>query len=220
MDIIEAIRARKSIRDFKPDPIPQEILKEILSISTRAPSGMNTQPWEITVLTGKVLEKVKKGNLEMLAAGVFTQALSGQHFEGKYRERQTDLAIRLFNLMGITREDKEKRAEWLQRGFYYFNAQAAFILSIDCSLAEPMAAFGIGALAQTICLTAMNYGLGTCIEVQGVMFPEVLRQFAGLPESKRPIVSIAIGYPNWDFPANRLVSPREPLENVVTWRCH
>jgi len=63
----------------------------------------------------------------------------------------------------------------------------------------------------------LNYGLGTCIERQGIMFPEVVTKFAHIPESKQLINSIAIGYPDWDFPANKLETTREPLESVVTW---
>jgi len=218
MDVVEAIKTRKSVRGFKPDPVPNETLKEILEISTRAASGMNTQPWEIAVITGKTLENIKKGNVEMLSSGAaLTSALSEGPFEGVYRQRQVDLGMQIFELMGITREDKEKRAEWGQRGFRFFDAPAAFILYIDESLSKPMAVFGIGCLTQAICLTALNCGLGTCIEAQGSGFPEVVKKYANIPDSKILVVSIAIGYPDWDFPANKLVSPREPLENIVSW---
>ena len=218
MDITEAIRSRKSIRGYKPDPVPKEILREILEIATRAPSGLNIQPWEITVVTGEVLNNIRQSNIEMLRSGAIANRATGvRAIEGKYRQRQVDLAIELFRLMDIPREDRVKRAEWLQRGFRFFDAPAAFILSVDKSLGERMVLMDIGALMQTICLAALHYGLGTCIEDQGAMFPEVIRKFTGLPESKQIVISIAIGYPDWDFPANRLESKREPLENVVTW---
>lgn len=218
MDVVEAIRTRKSIRRFKPDPVPKEVLKEILEIATHSPSSLNMQPWEITVITGKVLENIKQANIEMLLSGAPASPDRGfRHFEGKYRQRQVDLAIQIFKLMGIAREDKEKRAEWRERGVRFFDAPAAFILFIDKSLEELMAVLGIGAIAQTICLTALNYGLGTCIEGAGIRFPEVVRKFTGIPESKRMIICITIGYPDWDFSANKLESEREPLENVVTW---
>jgi len=219
MDVIEAIRTRRSIRGFKPDPVPGETLREILDIATRAPSGMNTQPWEITVVTGKTLDNIRQGNLEMLrSAAAANPAVPVRPFEGKYRERQIGVAVQLFQSMGITEEDREKRAGWLQRGFRFFDAPAAFILSADKSVIASMAVFAIGSLSQTICLAALRYGLGTCIEDQGVRFPDVLRKCADIPESHQPVVSIAIGYPDWDFPANQVVSTREPLENVVTWR--
>ena len=219
MDIVEAVRSRKSIREYKPDPVLKEILREILDISIRSPSTMNTQPWEITVVTGEILENIRKGNIEMLNSGAKPNPETPHKpSEGKYRQRQVDLAIQIFNLMGIAREDKEKRAEWIQRGFRLFNAPAAFILSRDKSLDESaLSLLDIGAITQTICLVALNYGLGTCIGDQGIMFPEVVRKFTGIPESKRIIICIAIGYPDWDFPANKVKTNREPIDSIVTW---
>jgi nitroreductase len=219
MDIVEAVRSRKSIRGYKPDPVPKEILKEILDIATRSPSGMNTQPWEFTVITGEVLDNIKRANVEMLGSGTITNPnFAMKPYEGVYRNRQVEVAVQLFGLMGIAREDKEKRAEWMQRGFRFFDAPAAIIISVDKSLGEIRPQFDIGAIVQTICLAALNYGLGTCIEDQGLMFPEVVRSFAGIAESKRMIIAIAIGYPDWDFPANNLESNREPVENITAWQ--
>ena len=219
MDIVEAIRSRKSIRGYKTDPVPGEVLREIIDIAIRAPSAMNTQPWEITIITGEVLDKIKKDNIEMVNLGV-TPHPEAPHmrFEGEYRQRQVDLAIDIFKLMDITREDKEKRAQWALRGNRFFDAPAAIILSMDKSLDDSaMSFFDIGAIMQTICLAALKHGLGTCVEDQGVMFPEVVRKHTGIPESKRIMMSIAIGYPDWDFPANKLDTPREPVDNVITW---
>ncbi|TET40071.1 MAG: nitroreductase [Dehalococcoidia bacterium] len=219
MDIVEAVRSRKSIRGYKPDPVPKEILKEILDIATRSPSGMNTQPWEFTVITGEVLDNIKRANVEMLGSGAMQNPdFAGKPYEGVYRNRQVEVAVQLFGLMGIAREDKEKRAEWMQRGFRFFDAPAAIILSVDKSLGEIRPQFDIGAIAQTICLVALNYGLGTCIQDQGVRFPEVVRSFAGILESKRMLIAITIGYPDWDFPANKLESKREPVENITAWQ--
>ncbi len=217
MDILEAIRTRKSIRGYKPDPVPKEILREILDIARHAPSSKNTQPWEITVITGDVLANIGRENIKKLNSGEKpTRDMPPVNREGVYRQRQIDLAVQLFGLMGIAREDKEKRTQWLQRGFRFFDAPAAFIITVDKSCQEPD--FNIGMIAQTICLAALNYGLGTCIQDQGALFPEVARKYAQIPESKRIIITITIGYPDWDFPANKLETTREPLENFVTWR--
>jgi nitroreductase len=218
LEIIEAIRSRKSVRGYRPDPVPREILREILEIATRSPSAMNTQPWEITVIAGKALDDVRRGNVEMVTSGIKPESnVWRRPFEGVYRQRQVDLAIQLFGLMGIAREDKEKRAQWLERGFRFFDAPAAIVLSVDTSLGEEQVLIDIGALCQSICLSALKYGLGTCIEDQGILFPEVLRNLIEIPESKRIVICIAIGYPDWDFPANKVESKREPIENVTTW---
>lgn len=218
MDIIDAVQSRKSIRGYKPVPVPKEVIREILDIASRSPSAMNTQPWEVTVVTGEVLDKIRQAHIELLTSGVRPNPdVPLKRPEGIYRQRQVDLAVQLFQLMGIAREDREKRAEWTQRGYRFFDAPAAIILSVDRSLEESKAMMDIGSFAQTVCLIACKYGLGTCIEDQGIMFPEVLREFTHIPESKRIVISIAIGYPDWDFPANKVEAKREPVENFVTW---
>ena len=220
MNILEAIRNRKSIRKFKPEPVPKEVIKDILEIAGRAPSALNTQPWEFIVLAGSVLENIKNGNLKMLNSG----ATPSSEFsfvawprEGVYKERQVGLAMQLFELMGIDRKDKEKRNQWLQRGFRFFDAPAVIVISSDRVLAEAPQALDIGAVMQNICLAAINFNLGTCIENQGIMYPQILRKFADIPEERRLITSIAIGYPDTDFPANQIVTKREPVDSITTW---
>ena len=218
MDLIEAIKSRKSIRGYKPDPIPKEVLKEILEVSSRAPSSMNTQPWELTIIAGEVIEKIRQANIENLNSGEVPKpdVVRGERYTDKYRERQVAIGVQLFQLMDIAREDREKRMEWMKRGFRFFDAPAAIILSVDESLGE-VAQFDLGAIAQTIALTALNYGLGTCIQGAGIMYPDVIRKFTGIPESKKISICLTIGYPDWDFPANKAQSEREPIENFTTW---
>ncbi len=220
MDVIEAVKKRKSIRGYKPDPVPKEVLEQILELASHAPSAMNTQPWEFIVLTGDVLESVRQSNVALLNSGAPPtpeHVVAGWPRESIYRQRQVNLAKQLFQLMDIPREDREKRAKWLERGFRYFDAPAAIILSTDRCLSESGPLLDIGAVIQTICLTALHFGLGTCIEDQGTMYPDVLRKYAHIPESNRIIVAIAIGYPDWDFPANKVETERELIKNVTTW---
>ena len=218
MDLIEAIQSRKSIRGFKPDPVPRKVLKEIIEVACRAPSSLNAQPWECTVVAGEVVAKIKQANVERFASGVAPHPDLDWHerLTGKYRERQVALGIQLFQLMGIAREDTEKKIEWTKRGFRFFDAPAAIILSIDESLRD-VAQFDIGTLTQTIALAALSHGLGTCIQGQGLMYPEVIRKFTGIAECKRLSINLAIGYPDWDFPANKVQSEREPVESITTW---
>jgi nitroreductase len=220
VNIIEAISTRKSIRDFTADPVPQHILKKILEIASRAPSAENSQPWEFTVLSGDILDTIRKANIEKLKS----KALPHPDLPGKglprdsvYRRRQIEIAKQLFGLMDISREDIEKRDRWMELGFRYFNAPCAIVISMDRSLHYPRPIFDIGSVTQNICLAALHYGLGTCIANQGITYPEVLHEVAGIPESKRIVISIAIGYPNWDFPANKVVSNRESVEDITTW---
>jgi nitroreductase len=220
VNIIEAIGTRKSIRDFTADPVPQHILKKIIEIATRAPSAENSQPWEFTIVAGDILDTIRKANIEKLKSKALPNPdlpAKGLPRDSVYRRRQIEIAKQLFGLMDIPRGDLEKRDRWMALGFRYFNAPAAIVISIDRSLSYPRPIFDIGSVTQNICLAALHYGLGTCIANQGITYPEVLHEFAGIPESKRIVISIAIGYPNWDFPANKVVSNREPIENITNW---
>ena len=217
MDVIEAIKTRRSIRGYKPEPVPKEVLEEILETAIRSPSSLNTHPWEFTVVAGDVMEKIKQANIEKLNAGERPHLEEPRgEYTGIYRERQVALAVQLFQLMGITREDREKRMDWMKRGFRFFDAPAAIIISIDKEVGTG-GQFDVGAVSQTIALVALNYGLGTCIMGQGIMYPDVIRKLTGITESKLIVICLTIGYPDWDFPANKIYSAREPVENITIW---
>jgi nitroreductase len=216
MDIIEAIKTRKSIRGYLPDPVPQEIIRAILETALRSPSAVNNQPWEFTIVTGEVLDKIRHENVESLLAGVPAYDRTSR-YAGVFKQRRVELAKDIFALMDIKRDDEVKRKEWSHRGFRFFDAPVAIIISVDKSLDGSWSLFDIGAISQTICLAAMHYGIGTCIEDQGVKFHSVLRKHALIPENQDIIIGIALGYPDPDFPANQLSSRREPLDKVSTW---
>ncbi|HPK52926.1 MAG TPA: nitroreductase [Smithellaceae bacterium] len=221
MNIREAIEKRRSIRGYKPDPVPQAVIRDILQIAQRSPSTMNTQPWEFFVVTGEPLHKIREECVKKLAAGETPHPehqIVGWPNDSVYRIRQVDLAKHIFQVMNIPREDKIKRAAWLERGFRYFDAPAAIIIVVDKKLSEDGPLLDVGAVMQTICLAAMHLGLGTCIHDQGVMFPEVVRQYAAIPDSKRVIIAISLGYPDEKNVANTITSSREPIDGIISWR--
>lgn len=218
MELVEAIRARKSIRGYKSDPVPKEVLREILEIASRAPSAMNTQPCHFTVIAGQPLETLRRTNIEKFEAGEMPHPdMQFERFADEYRQRQVDLAVQLFQLLGIEREDKEKRNEWMKKGIGLFDAPAAIVISVDRSLGVEHSQCAVGAVLQTIALAALNYGLGTCIMDQGFFYPDVVREITGIPESHKVVLGLTIGYPDWDFPANKIETTREPLEKNTTW---
>jgi nitroreductase len=218
MDLVEAVKARNSIRGYKADPVPKAILREILEVAVRAPSADNSQPWEITVITGKVLKAVAEANVEALNTGrPMAPDVARKPYEGIYKTRQKEVGKKIFDLMDIPREDKEKREAWLLRGFRFFDAPVAFILAADESLDPIRAASDIGGIAQTICLVAQKYGLGTCIASQGVLYADIVKQITKIPKKKKIYWCISIGYPDWDFPANKVKTDREPIQVNTTW---
>ncbi|OGN99901.1 MAG: hypothetical protein A2Y59_05870 [Chloroflexi bacterium RBG_13_52_14] len=218
MDILEAIKSRKSVRGFTTQPVPKAILEEMLPIATRSQSAGNTQPWEITIATGDTLDRIKEENASKLSSGVAPNwdfPLSA--YEGVYKARYAENTQRLYALLGIAREDKARRTEWQLKNVRFFDAPTVIFISVDKILDDMRCVFDCGALTQTICLVASNYGLGTCPQLSSITYPETIKKFTGIAESKRILIAISIGYPDWNFPGNRHQSSREALNNVTSW---
>ena len=115
MQFDDVLLGRRSIRGYKPDPVPKSLIKEVLTLAMRSPSSMNTQPWNFTIVTGKTLDLIRAGNTERNLAGVphSREFRIGQPFAGQHRDRQVGVAKQLFAAMGIEREDKEGRQDWV-----------------------------------------------------------------------------------------------------------
>lgn len=219
MELVQAMKSRKSIRGYNAVPVPKETLAQVLEIARNAPSANNTQPWEFIILGGAVLDELKR----TLEEKFVSRTQPHPDFElrrpptGVYRSRQVELGKSLFQLMDIARDDKEKRKQWVLKMIRFFDAPNAIIIATDTEVSDHLSIFAIGAISQNIALAAVNLGLGTCIENVVVLYPEVIRQIAGIPESKKIVIGIAIGYPDWDFPANKVQISHEPLANLTSW---
>ena len=218
MDFGALVKARRSIRGYKKDPVPKSVLQEIVEIAKGAPSSMNTQPWHMHIVTGEPLERIRQGNTENMMAGIPPKRdfPMKEAYEGLHRQRQVDVAIQLFEAMGIARDDKEMRTDWVMRGFRQFDAPVSIVLTYDKYL-EPAAIsqFDLGAVAYGICLAAWERGLGTVINGQGIMQSAVVREHAGIPEDQNIMICIAMGYPDESFAANSVKSVRADSEDFV-----
>ncbi len=225
MELIEAIRSRRSIRGFKSTPVSKEILTGILDLARLAPSATNCQPWEFIVLTGISLEKAKQVNVAQAQTGAEIKpdfrTLPPNKLASPYVDRQNALAKGMFNSAGIERGNKEKREEWRQKGKRFFDAPAAILVCANESILNDqhqIPLIDLGLVTQTIALSALEYDLGTCIQQDTIFYPKALKEALEIPLSKKLIVAIAVGYPQWDFPANDFRSERESLDSMVTWK--
>jgi nitroreductase len=122
----------------------------------------------------------------------------------------------LFSLLGIERHDKEKREAFSLSMYRFFEAPQVIFVCLDASLGV-YGVFDCGGFVQTICLLATEKGLGTCIQHSGVNYPDIIRKYVPIPEEKKILVAVAIGYPDEGAMVNRFRSNREPLENAVHW---
>jgi nitroreductase len=220
MEFETLVNTRRSVRGYKTDPVPRELIEEIIEVAKGAPSSMNTQPWNLYVITGEPLDKIRHGNTERMVAGVKPQRdfPTKEAYEGIHRQRQIEIAVQLFEAMGIERDDKERRTDWVMRGFRQFDAPVSIVLTYD-KILEPAAIgqFDLGAISYALCLAAWERGLGTVINGQGVMQTPVVREHAKIPDDQNILTCIAMGYPNDDFSANSVKSRRAEIGDFVSF---
>ena len=214
MDIAEAIKERRSIRAFKPDPVSQDILYRIMEQSLWGPSWANTQPWEFAVATGKQLEEIQKGFVESGRTEFSPDVARPYEFPEPYISRIEYLKKK------DSKEEKELRDI---RNWRHYGAPAVIYLLIGRSFFYQQEGINVwslydcGGVVQNIMLLAASQGLGTIAQAQAVVFPDIIRDVLKIPELKLLALGIAIGYPDWEDPANKSRSQRESMSEVVTW---
>ena len=220
MEFDEVIMGRRSIRGHKPDPVPKELIREIVGLASRAPSSMNTQPWYLHVVSGAALDKIRQGNTERSLAGVAASREIRMHgpYQGVHRERQKAIALQLFDAMDIAWEDKVRRKDWVLRGFRQFDAPVSIVVTFDKSLTDnDIAIFDCGAVVNGLVNAAWSRGLGAVINGQGIMQSPVVREHAQIPDDQVIMSCVAMGFPANGFAANDVVSTRRPVDDIVSF---
>ena len=217
MDVVEAIKERKSIRAFKSDPVSLDMLKPIIEQALRAPSWANTQPWEFAIATGKPLEEIQKSFLERGEQEPDTDVARPYEFPEPYMSRIMALPNRKES---PTKEDMDLRRT---RNYRHYGAPVAIYLLVGRPFFYQQKGINVWSLydcaaaVQNIMLLATTHGLGTIAQAQAVVFPDIIRKVLGIPESKLIALGIAIGYPDWDNPITQSRTQREPLGDVAKW---
>jgi len=220
MDYETLVAERRSIRGYKADPVPKEVIEEIIDLAKQAPSSMNTQPWHFHVVTGEPLERIRVGNTELMMAGasVDREIKMGHGYGGIHRDRQVEIAVQLFDAMGIERHDKERRQDWVMRGFRQFDAPVSIVVTLDKELEDDtIGHFDVGAATYGLVLAAWSKGLGSVINGQGIMQSSVVRAHADIPDDEVIMTCVAMGYPDDDFVANEVKSRRAPNADVASY---
>jgi nitroreductase len=220
MDFEELVHTRRSVRGFKQQPVPRAVIEAIIDTAKRAPSSMNTQPWHIHVLSGEPLERVRRRNMEEMIAGAKPKRDIVTHgeYQGVHRQRQVDIAKQLFGAMGIARDDKPMRQDWVLRGFRQFDAPVSVVVTYDRSIhGGDIGPFDCGAIANALVNAAWSRGLGCVINSQGIMQSPVVREHAGIAEDQVIMICVAMGYPDDTFPANAVVSRRKSVDDAAVF---
>ena len=224
MDVLEAIQARHSVRDFLPTPVPKDTVLKILSTATRSPSGGNGQPWEIYVASGAVIETIRQAYHERfhLAAGAPPRphgppggAGGPPSLPAFIMERMATIRNERMKLLGLDPADPASFRVFMEWGSRLYGAPVLAVICMDKALSSYL---DIGLFVQTICLAAQGYGVDSLIASGFISQPDILRKELEIPDNLNIITGVGLGYPNLESKINTYRSPRRPIEEVVRYK--
>ncbi len=220
MKVSDAIASRKSTRAFRDDPVPPDMIREILRVALRAPSGGNLQPWRVRVVTGAAREELvrraanKRKDMPMGEAPEYN--IYPPNLSEPYRTRRFRVGEMMYEKLGIPREDKAARLKFFAGNWEFFGAPAGLIFTMDRQMQQGQWA-DLGMFMQSIMLLAREHGLHTCAQEAWAVFHPVLRDYLKIPENEMIFCGMAIGYADEEAAVNALETERAPLDEIVTF---
>jgi len=215
----EAILSRRSLRAFSPDPVPRESVERILSLASRAPSGSNIQPWQVTVVAGEVRERLTRAMLAaFLQHGEEGWKREYDYYPVTWREpylgRRRKLGWDLYGVLGIGKGERERTRAQLARNYLFFDAPVGLVITLDRDL--PVGAWlDTGMFVQSLMLAARALGLDTCAQAAIANAHTVLRRELDIPQEQIVVCGMSLGYARADAIENTLVTVREPVANFT-----
>ena len=217
MDIIDSIHKRQSIRSFKDREVSQETVREILNISKFAPSGGNTQPWKVYVLNQNIMKELESAILHNLDNGISEKpnfSIYPQPMSEHLKNRVKECGRLMYGALAIEKDDIEGRLNQLKQNFSFFGAPVGMLITVEKEV--DLNGWGhVGHFIQNLCLSSIEFGLGTCLQESWSMYPETVQKITNYNKSEILWCGVALGYPNNDHPINNYRTPREDIETFV-----
>ena len=221
MDVIEAIMARYSVRDFKTVPVPKATILKILETAVHAPSTVNSQPWNIYAAGGAAIERIRSAYLAAMENGnvgkTEVRGTPSNQLPKVMQDRMTEMRKTRMKLMGLDPQDPASQQINTVVIARLFNAPVLLVLTMDKVL-DKWSVYDMGLLSQNIMLAAQNAGLGSIVAMSLVSHPDILRIELGIPDSQTIVIGIALGYIDAGSGINAYVSSRRPLAETVTFK--
>ena len=214
MEVVEAVHRRSSIRQFLPDPISDDTIRELLADASRAPSGGNVQPWRIYVVNGPSMSRLREclptqPPVEAPEYDIYPKGLTEP-----YRTARFELGEMMYATLGIAREDKAGRLAQFAHNGDFFGAPAALFCFTDRQMGPPQWS-DLGMFLQTFMLLATDRGLATCAQEYWSVRHGAVSSFVGAPENEMLFCGIAVGHADRDAPVNALRAKRLPVEEFA-----
>jgi nitroreductase len=216
MHVSDAIAARKSIRAFLDTPVSTPLLEQLLLGAARAPSGGNVQPWRIYVVNGPAMVRFHEHLNEPASNESPAYEIYPQGLTEPYRSSRFKVGEDMYQLLGISRDDRPARIRRLMENYRFFGAPAAIFCFIDKQMGPPQWS-DLGMFLQSFMLLATEAGLGTCAQEAWATKAETVARFVQSPAEQMLFCGVAIGYTDEQAAVNSLVSDREPLANFTTF---
>ncbi|KQZ52355.1 nitroreductase [Massilia sp. Root1485] len=215
-----AITSRRSIRAYLETPVAREDIEAILEVAARAPSGTNTQPWKVHVLTGAAKARLS----DRILAAYADPAQNREHVEeyayyprewvSPFVDRRRKVGWDLYALLGLTRDNKTGMAAQHGRNYRFFDAPVGMIFTID-RIMEQGSWLDYGMFLQNIMVAARGRGLDTCPQAAFTQFHRIISDELGLPENEMIVCGMALGFADLDKVENTLVTEREPVSSFA-----
>lgn len=211
-----AITSRHSIRAYLPTPVPRETIEQILQVAARAPSGTNTQPWKVHVLTGQSLRDLSSRILaafndpEARARHTEEYAYYPTQWASPYIDRRRKVGWDLYGLLGIGKADKERMHAQHARNYRFFDAPVGLIFTID-RVMERGSWLDYGMFLQNIMVAARARGLDTCPQAAFTQFHRIIAEQLGLGAQEMVVCGMSLGHADTNAIENTLVTEREPV---------
>jgi nitroreductase len=215
-----AITSRRSIRAFLDKPVEQGDIARILEVAARAPSGTNTQPWKVYVLSGDARTALSDAILavhtdpEQARQHTEDYAYYPREWVSPFIDRRRKVGWDLYSLLGLTREDKAGMAAQHARNFRFFDAPVGLIFTID-RVMEQGSWLDYGMFLQNIMVAARGRGLDTCPQAAFTQYHRIIAEQLKLPSNERVVCGMALGWADPSKIENSLVTEREPLSAFV-----
>ncbi len=219
MNVLDAIRERHSVRAYLDTPVSTDTIRDILAIASRAPSGVNTQPWNVAVVTGE--HKQRLGDA-LIAAREAGQAENPDYpyYPDEWREpwttRRKVCGLALYKALGIGRGDADARKAAWYRNYRFFDAPVGLIFHMDRRL-QTGSFLDMGMFMENVMLAALEYGLGTCPQASLAEYPDIVREILDLPAGQMIVCGMALGHPDPDAPVNRYRLDRVSVDEFTRW---
>ena len=211
MKVSDAVLARRSIRAFTSQPINNKVIKDLLALAARSPSGGNLQPWKIYVVNDQSMKKFIEFQARWDQPETPGYAIYPSGLTEPYRTSRYQLGEAMYELLGIPREDKDARLLQVMRNFEFFGAPAALFCFVDKQMGPPQWS-DLGMFLQTFMLLAQEAGIDTCAQEAWAMKNDSVSEFVGSDKDDILFCGLAMGYKDEDAVINQLSSERRPIK--------